>query len=258
MLQADVIHGDSLEELPNLVKQYGNRLVIISDPPYGGNYDTDYTRFSGGSGPKHRGTPFEPILGDDKDFDPVPFLGFRKVTLWGYQHFSQRVPLGTILFWQKKADRELGVFLSDGELAWEKGGMGVYKYAQRWNGFNRDGESAERGQKSLHPTQKPVGLMRWCIERQKLDREKDIILDPFCGSGSTLVAAIQLGFNCIGIEKSPTYVPTIRQRVSEELAQPRLFLISSLVEKQDATQGIAQSNMFDDIPGEVTIDAGNS
>ena len=54
-----------------------------------------------------------------------------------------------------------------------------------------------------HPTQKPVAVMRWILERYS--EEKDTIIDPFCGSGTTLVACKEIGRDCVGIDISKEY-----------------------------------------------------
>ncbi|HEX7313259.1 MAG TPA: DNA methyltransferase [Pyrinomonadaceae bacterium] len=192
-----VIEGDSLVEVPRLIERDldPKRVAIVTDNPYGCDNDSDYTRLSGGKGYDHLRIEHEPIKGDDKPFDPTPWLKYPFVTLWGYQFLAPRLPLGSILVWQKKSDEKCGKVLSDGELGWEKGGHGVYFFKHVWDGFCRESE----GQEHYHPNQKPVALMRWCIERQNIP-EGFTILDPYCGSGPTLVAAITLGYDCIGID----------------------------------------------------------
>jgi len=91
-------------------------------------------------------------------------------------------------------------------------------YRQMWNGMIREGD--ERGQVRVHPTQKPLGLMRWCLEWVK---GAQTILDPFMGSGTTGVASIQLGRNFIGIEREPKYFDIACQRIEQALAQGQLF-----------------------------------
>jgi site-specific DNA-methyltransferase (adenine-specific)/modification methylase len=71
-----------------------------------------------------------------------------------------------------------------------------------------------------HPTQKPVELMAWCIEQAG---NPQTILDPFMGSGTTGVAAIQLGRKFIGIEKEPKYFDIACERIRKAVAQGRLF-----------------------------------
>lgn len=202
----EIYHGDCREVLLSLPKVD----LVLTDPPYGGKYDTDYTRFSGGLSPNRNWGGG--IIGDDSPFDPAPWLAFPSVCIWGYQHFAQRVPLGTILVWNKKRDTQLGTFLSDGELAWENRGMGVYVYPYVWHGFDRQGER----EKVLHPTQKPRSLMIWCLSRYPAAH---LILDPFMGSGTTLRAAKDLGRQAIGIEIEEKYCEIAANRLRQEVLQ---------------------------------------
>jgi len=152
-------------------------------------------------------------LNDDRPFDPAPFLSFDHVTLFGSNHFGARLPVGTTLVWLKRLDGGFGSFLSDAEVAWEKGGHGVYCF--------RDTSLTAETRYRAHPTQKPLPLMRWCIERHGPNAQT--ILDPFMGSGTTGVAALQLGRRFIGIELDPGYFDIACKRVREAWKQPRLF-----------------------------------
>lgn len=67
----------------------------------------------------------------------------------------------------------------------------------------------------FHPTQKPTQLISWCIE--KFSKESDTILDPFLGSGTTLVAAKQLNRNAVGIEISPEYCAIAKSRLEQQI-----------------------------------------
>jgi site-specific DNA-methyltransferase (adenine-specific) len=213
-MRSEVITGDSMIEVPKLINEglEMKRVAIITDNPYGMNNDADYTRFSGGLAPQRN--KFENIAGDDKPFDPSYWLQFPFVTLWGYNHIARTLPLGTVLVWSKKRENQLGSFLSDCELGYEKGGCGIYQFSHIWNGFDRE---SEKGQ-ILHPNQKPVALMKWCIERQELPIST-IIVDPFCGVGTTGIAATLLGFDFIGIEISEHYAEIARARISRAQGQ---------------------------------------
>ena len=121
--------ADCLDVLPTL----SGIDAVITDPPYGMNNDTDNSRFSGGniasvvrSGNGVGTGSGVAIIGDDKPFDPSPWLGFPAVVIFGSNHFAQRLPVGTTLVWLKRFDIGFGTFLSDGEIAWMKGGCGVY------------------------------------------------------------------------------------------------------------------------------------
>ena len=73
-----------------------------------------------------------------------------------------------------------------------------------------------------HPTQKPIGVMKWAIEQ--LPNDVQTILDPFMGSGTTGVAAVKLGRKFIGVEIEPKYFDIACRRISEALKQPDMFI----------------------------------
>ena len=181
--------------------------LILSDPPYGCNNNCDYTRFTKNAAPSKK---FKQIKGDNEKFNPTVWLQFPKVVLFGYQYFADKLPIGTILFWNKRRENKIGKFLSDGELAWMKGGKGVYLFNYIWDGFDRQGE---RG-KSLHPSQKPVALMKWIIEKQKLP-PNSLICDPYMGSGPVGIAALELGHRFLGFELEKDYYDISKNRLEE-------------------------------------------
>lgn len=114
-------------------------------------------------------------------------------------------------------------------LAGRRGGHGVYcKYVEFQGGLARKAE--HDGKQSAHPTQKPVDLMLWCVERVKGRR----ILDPYMGSGTTGVACVRLGRRFIGVEIEPKYFDIACRRIADELKRPRLDLAPPPVVKQEA------------------------
>ena len=213
--------GDCLEFMRGLPA--GAVDAVVTDPPYGMGHNTNSARFTGGKNPETRRgqgrSDWPKIAGDDKPFDPAPFLDFPAVILFGANHFAQRLPIGTTLVWVKRSDELFGSFLSDAELAWQKGGYGVYCYRKQ---FPPPSRMAENSGTVAHPTQKPIALMRWCIER--VSQRGDTIFDPFMGSGTTGVAAVQLGRNFIGCEIDPGYFAIAKRRIEQVQAQPPLPL----------------------------------
>jgi DNA modification methylase len=208
--------GDCLEILP----MPPNDAAVVTDPPYGMNYNTDSTRFSGRT-TRGRGRSDRLIKGDDKSFDPSPWLAFNEVILWGANHFAQRLPIGTTLVWLKRYPEHYGAFLSDAEIAWQRGGVGVYCLQAQDNPARRRKEytGSSFGRETAHPFQKPIMLMHWCIKRVK----GTTILDPFMGSGTTGIAAARLNRKFVGIEIDRNYFDIACRRIERELAQPRLF-----------------------------------
>ncbi len=193
-----IYHGDCLE-------MQVSADVVVSDPPYGMNWNTDHTRFTGGTGGPHNQRN-DRIVSDDKQFDPTPWISFNGCVLFGFQHFAARLPKGSVLVWLKRYDDGFGSFLSDADLAWKKGGEGVYCFRD----VSLQGASRFR----LHPTQKPEPLMAWCIA--KASTTTDVILDPYMGSGTTLVAAKRIGRRAIGIEIEERYCEIAAKRLAQE------------------------------------------
>jgi len=218
--------GDCLEILPEI----GAVDAVITDPPYGVSNDCDYTRFTGGqrkNATLPQGRVHQAIEGDDKPFDPAPWLDFPHVVLWGANNFSERLPQGAWFVWDKKNEGLEGKFMSDCEVAWRKGGVGVFMFRHVWDGFNR---ATERGEHH-HPSQKPVALMEWCIERHP---KANVILDPYMGSGTTGVACVRLGKQFVGIEKEDAHFATAVKRIDAALDTDRdsLWTAKQLAEQQ--------------------------
>ena len=197
-----VITGDCLDVLPTL----GKVDAVITDPPYGIGFNTDYRRFTGGVSKQL--FAYAAIINDDRPFDPAPFLHLGStVVMFGANNFSDRLPKGSWLIWDKRCNGK-PLMTSDGEAAWCNRGHGIYIYNHVWDGFLR---GPEQGTKRVHPTQKPIALMAWIIE--KYTKPGATVLDPFCGSGTTGVACVQTGRHFIGIEIDSTYADIARQRI---------------------------------------------
>ena len=197
-----IYHGDCREIIPHLPKVD----LVLTDPPYGMNWPCNMSSMTK-RGSKYGGRDWgETTRGDDEPFDPSPWLDYPKSILFGYNHFAARVPKGTILVWIKLYDEGFGKFFSDAELAWMSGGEGVYCYRD----VSMKGITGNR----VHPNQKPKSLMSWCILKSKT---QGTILDPFMGSGTTLVAAKQLNRKAIGIEIEEKYCQIAVDRLRQEV-----------------------------------------
>lgn len=166
------------------------------------------------------------IHGDDEPFDPAPWLELApRVLLWGAHKVHDRLPDGgTWLVWDKVPTgkvRDQG----DGEAALLNvpGAMRIYRLL--WDGICvGDAARAEvtAGQQRVHPTQKPVALMEWCIAQAKVAQDATI-LDPYMGAGSTGIAAVKMGRRFVGVEIEPTYFETACRRIEAAQQQMALF-----------------------------------
>ncbi len=208
--------GDCLDVLPTL----GKVDAVVTDPPYG----IAYKKGAGGTGHKKRNC--EAIIGDDQPFDPSPILAVcENVLLWGSDHFAQRLPHGRFLAWNKLGNTGADSWdsFSDVEFAWhsQRGASRIFNYV--WKGLCM-GAGEDKNQPRDHPTQKPVCLMRWCLE-QVGSTPGDVILDPYMGSGTTGVACIRTSRKFIGVEKDPKHFETALRRIreAERMAHCNLF-----------------------------------
>ena len=201
-----LILGDCLDIMPTL----GRFDAVVTDPPYGMKRDGKPPSTSSHGG--HKGYAFK---GWDKSA-PTPEV-FRAIfsfsddqIIWGANFFPQHLrPAMGWLFW----DKGQRISQSDGELAFASRENALRVFTLNRAALAQDG--------AVHPTQKPLALMEWCLGF--LPKAKTI-LDPFMGSGTTLVACQRLGRMGTGIEIDPDYWSIACKRVDEATRQPDLFV----------------------------------
>jgi site-specific DNA-methyltransferase (adenine-specific) len=212
-LTATLYLADCLAVLPTL----GKVDACITDPPYGVNACSTGRCF--GTSNAAPVNEYAPIVGDDAPFAPDALLALDcKLCLFGANHYADKLPASpTWLIWDKR-DGTRSNPLADCEMAWTTFGGPARLKAHRWMGMIRASDD-ERG---IHPTQKPLAVMEWCVEQARL-APGQTILDPFMGSGTTGVAALRMGCNFVGIEISDKYYAIAKRRIMMEAAQGSLF-----------------------------------
>lgn len=157
--------------------------------------------------------------GDDKSFDPAPWLEFPKLVLWGANHYASRLPDSSAwICWDKRAASGHTNDFADCEFAWTNLGGPARMFRHHWDGMMRD---SERGEERIHPTQKPVALMGWCIERAGVP-PGGLVFDPFTGSGSTALACFRTGRRFLGCEIDERYFRAAVERLRNEMRQLEL------------------------------------
>jgi len=191
--------GDCADILPKL----GQFDAVITDPPYGISI-TKSNRLSKSRGFKDTGWDDKPP--SKELIDAIVSKGNQAI-LWGGNYFDLP-PTRCFLAWDKQNE---GRDFADLEMAWTN----LDKVARifRMRPMNMDGGKE-------HPTQKPIALMQWCID--KIDGNS--IFDPFMGSGSTGVACAKMGKSFIGIEKDPKYFEIACKRIDLAYAQGDMFI----------------------------------
>jgi DNA modification methylase len=190
-----LILGDCLQVMPLL----GKVDAVVTDPPYGiGITKSNRLAVSRGLG----GKSWDDTPADLSGFPDVPSI------IWGGNYFDLP-PYRAPLVWDKN---NAGRDFADFELAWTNLDMVARRFVFR--PMNMDGGKQ-------HPTQKPLALMEWCLGFLP---SAQTILDPFMGSGTTLVACQRLGRSGTGIELDPEYFAIACKRVDEATRQPDLFV----------------------------------
>ena len=204
-----IYNADCRDILPRV----GRFDLLLCDPPYG-------------IGEARSGNATRSCLAQSQDYgdsawdDGPVSLGVltlareisNKAIIWGGNYY-ELPPTPSWLVWDKVNGEN---DFADCELAWSDLGCACRMFKFMWHGMLREGES--RGIPRVHPTQKPVELMLWCISKAKNPQS---VIDPFLGSGTTLVACKKLGIRGVGIEKEEKYCEIAVKRILN--TTPSLF-----------------------------------
>jgi site-specific DNA-methyltransferase (adenine-specific) len=204
-----IYHGDCQDILPDLPVVD----IVIADPPYGMRQSDQKRRKRAANDPgRDSGLPM--IHGDDEPFDPRHLLGFPRIVLFGANHYADKLPPSkSWVVWDKRNGATVDDN-ADAELLWTNIPGVVRMYRQCWRGFTREKDSLEPD-RHLHPTQKPVNLMLWLLDRYT--NPGDLVLDPYMGSGPIAKACQITGRRYIGIELVETYVEAAVTRLQQQV-----------------------------------------
>lgn len=199
-------HGDCRQIVPQL----GRFDLLLTDPPYGINA---YAGGTMGGGVLAKQSRYEPTTWDQST-PPRWMLEMLRASaewqiLWGGNYYDGLPPARGWLVWDK--DNGANNF-ADCELAWSNLETAVRKFRWRWQGMLQE-NMAEKDVR-VHPTQKPLALMSWCLG---LVPEAKTVLDPFAGSGTTGRACKDAGRRCVLIEREESYCREIVRRLAQEV-----------------------------------------
>jgi site-specific DNA-methyltransferase (adenine-specific) len=205
--RATLYLGDCRDVLPSLPKVD----AVVTDPPYG---------FLAGSSGQGAGKLKNRKLNvASTDWDIAPESNFiahqviehgKDAVVWGGNYFSLP-PCRGILVWDKQ---QPWPNFSAAELAWTT-------LDRPCAMFRLSSSRADKGENNPHPTVKPLELMKWCLDFLP---NSQTILDPFMGSGTTGVAAVQMGRDFIGIEREPKYFDIACKRIEDAQRQGDMFI----------------------------------
>lgn len=197
-MKQEIIHGDCLEVMRGFPDKHFD--LVLTDPPYG--IGEDGGRFRDRKGGGHRVLPkgnWDKQRPSKEYFDEMIRVSKNQI-IFGGNYFTDYLPVSRgWIYWGKK----MGGDFSDGELAWTSFDrvLKEFQFCNKYKG-------------KQHPTEKPLPLFQWILENYSHD--VDTILDPFMGSGTTLLAGKSLGIETVGIEISPEYCEIARKRLEQD------------------------------------------
>ena len=198
--------------------------MVLSDPPYGMNLDTDFSTIKGSMkslGRKNHteGNKYEKVIGDNEDFKPELITTFfanfdyvKEMFLFGADYFAELLQdknKGSWLVWDKRKESQADAIGSEFELIWSRNKHKRRMLRHDWFGF-LSSENGADARNRVHPTQKPITLLVDILNQW--GKDANVIVDLYGGSGSTLIACEQLDRKCYMAELDPKYCDVIIQR----------------------------------------------
>ena len=213
-----ITNEDNMELMARYPDNYFDLAIV--DPPYG----------IGESGKKRENTTSDKWKAPTKKVHNVKewdneapsqeyFNELKRVSknqiIWGGNYFIDKIQTPSMgwIFWDKKnGDSDF----SDGELAYTSFNKGLRKFEWLWNGFQK-----QRPEERIHPTQKPVALYKWLLD--KYAKQGDKILDTHLGSGSIAISCHDYGFDLTACELDTEYYNSALKRIKNHTNQTKLF-----------------------------------
>jgi DNA modification methylase len=188
--------------------------MVFTDPPYGMNLDTDYSKMGDG------GKTHKAVIADDEQYNAgfllSTFAYCKEIFLWGADYYVETLArqypnLGSWIIWDKYSDDDRrglldGRFGSAFETCWSK----MQHKRELARVLVTTNYTARGDETRVHPTQKPVALAEWFFDRW--GAKGDIVVDLYGGSGSTLIACEKTNRHCRMMELDPSYVDVIVKR----------------------------------------------
>ena len=213
-----ITNEDNMELIARYPDNYFDLAIV--DPPYGIGED--------GAKNHSRDKATRPTMYTAKDWDSATpsaeyFIELirvsKNVIIWGANHFIESIPKqnsSSWIVWDKQnGDNDF----ADCELAWTNHKTAVRKFEFRWAGMLQG--DMKNKETRIHPTQKPVALYKWILD--KYAKPNDKILDTHLGSGSIAIACHDYGFDLTACELDKEYYDKAMERINNHMAQQKLF-----------------------------------
>jgi site-specific DNA-methyltransferase (adenine-specific) len=205
----EITNEDNMELMARYPDKYFDLAIV--DPPYGIGFDN-----------KIRDTKiksWDVSIPNDEYFKEVIRVSKNQI-IWGGNYFPYlwKKSCKSFIFWDKDPSVET---YSDGELAWSSFDIPAKRFYWAWNGLANGIKGRNKTDKTIHPTQKPVELYKWILD--KYAKPNDKILDTHLGSGSIAIACHDYGFELTACELDKEYFDKAIKRINNHVAQLKLI-----------------------------------
>lgn len=205
---------DNMELMARYPDKYFDLAIV--DPPYMDVFNTDNWVETCAKQKSYKNR--QDTLTDKKPNDKY-FVELRRVSknqiIWGGNYFTLPISRGWICWYKSKQDN----YFSDAELAWTSYDKILKVFEYVWSGMLQ--QNMKDKEVKIHPTQKPVALYKWLLD--KYAKEGDKILDTYLGSGSIAIACHDYGFELTACELDREYYDASVKRIKNHISQQKLF-----------------------------------
>lgn len=205
--QCTLYLGDNTAILPHLEPVD----LLLTDPPYGIGADEAAAKNKGKWGWVDYGESQWDRQRPPKEAFDLMLSKSKEQVIWGGNYFTDYVPPRMRWLMWDKGQRDFS--LADFEMAWTSQDKAARAFDYPRALALKDGKQ--------HPTQKPIELMKWCLD---FFPKAETVLDCYLGSGTTGVACVKLGRKFIGIEIDEGYFDIACKRIEEAYKQPDMFI----------------------------------
>jgi len=209
---------DCMEGMKHFLDKYFELAIV--DPPYGIGEDgrNNHTRGKLAIAKSYiKSCRYDNDSPDEKYFNELIRISKNQI-IWGANHFISKIPYDSScwIVWDKLNGES---DFADCELAYTSFKTAVRRYSYRWAGMLQG--DMKNKEIRIHPNQKPLKLYRWLL--QNYAKPGDKILDTHVGSGSSLIACWEEGFEYCGFEIDEDYYKAASNRIETVQAQGKLF-----------------------------------
>ena len=206
-----VYNEDCVEALKRFPDNYFDLAIV--DPPYSETFNTDACADNKGKKGSYKLDTLNNHLPTEEYWNEL-FRVSKNQIVWGANWYGKYFGVGGLVWFKDNTGN-----YSPCEYAYQSINNHIHHYQYRWNGMLQ--QNMKQKEERIHPTQKPVALYDWIL--QKFAKQGDLILDTHLGSGSSRIAAHKGGFNFIGYEISKDYYEAQEKRFNDFKSQLRLF-----------------------------------